>query len=525
MFDFPVPQIELAAVAPILIVIVTGIAAMIVELIFPNRNNNLAVAISLVGLVVAGVAAVFQFGQMPHEALGAMVVLDRFGSVMQLLLIVSCALAVLLSEGYLREKRIPFGEFYPLVLWSTAGGMIMSTSNNLLVIFIGLEILSIALYVLAGMSRNEEKSEESALKYFLLGAFASAFLLYGIAMFYGATGGLHLGGFDAAWSTGAAFVRNLLLFGFGLLMIGIGFKSAFVPFHQWTPDVYQGAPTNVTAFMAAGSKIAAIAVLWRVLGAMGAMIDYWLPVMFWIAILTMTVGNLVALLQKDVKRILGYSSIAHAGYLLVAVLAHVRNPSEIGFGTVAYYLLAYSLMTIGAFAIVTLTAREGKESTDLSTLNGLVQREPAAAIALVIFMVSLIGIPPTAGFFGKLQIFQDAVNAGLLPLAIVLAVNSAISIYYYLGIAFAAFVVEKPSDAPLAKMNPALSATTWLCAAGLVLATFLSYPLMRWMQPEIQSPPAVAAAYQYDHDAGSALSTPYSSFRTAGAPAEEVRTP
>src|SRR5205085_2348323 len=278
---------------------------------------------------------------------------------------------ILFSEGYLREKRIAFAEFYPLVLWSTSGAMLMATSRNLLVIFLGLEVLSIALYVMAGMSRSEEKSEESALKYFLLGAFASGFLLYGIAFLYGASGSLRIDDIAASWASAEPFARTLLVFGISLILVGLCFKSAFVPFHQWTPDVYQGAPTNVTAFMAAGSKIAAIAALFRVLESSGTMINYWLPGLAVVAVFTMTVGNLVALMQKDVKRILGYSSIAHAGYILVAILAHARsveNPSlngDIGFSTTAYYLLSYSVITIGAFAVISLVARKGREHTTL----------------------------------------------------------------------------------------------------------------------------------------------------------------
>src|SRR5437588_343844 len=251
-----------------------------------------------------------------------MMVNDRFGNVMQLLLVISCGLCIAFSENYLREKRIAFGEFYPLVLWSTSGAMLMATSRNLLVIFLGLEVLSIALYVMAGMSRSEEKSEESALKYFLL---------------------------DAS----------------------------------------------------------------------GVMADYWLPGMTVIAVLTMTVGNLIALMQKDVKRILGYSSIAHAGYILVAVLAHAKSVSNqgsvglIGFGTTAYYLLAYAVMTIGAFAVISLSAKDGRERTTLDDLHGLYKRDPFAAGALVVFMASLIGVPPTAGFIGKLFIFSDALQAHL----------------------------------------------------------------------------------------------------------------
>ncbi len=483
---FPPPTIDWAIILPILAVVATGIVTLVLELIQPKRNNNLIVGVSLVGLLVAGYFTANQYGLADADTFAGMIQRDAFGLTMQLLLVGSAFLAILLSEGYLREKRISFGEFYPLLLWSTAGGMIMATTRNLLMIFVGLEVLSIALYVLAGLSRKESQSEESALKYFLLGAFASGFLLFGIAFFYGATGSLDLNAFSTALELPTQ--RGLLLFGVGLMLVGFGFKAAFVPFHQWTPDVYQGAPTNVTAFMAAGSKIAAIATLFRLLDAAQPLKEFWAPALFWIAILTMTVGNLVALVQRDVKRILAYSSVAHAGYLLVALLAHAEKPESLGFGTTAYYLLAYGLMTVGAFAIVTLAARGGKEGTTLNDFHGLWRRSPAMAVALVVFMASLIGVPPTAGFVGKFLIFSDAVSAGLIPLAIVLAVNSVISVYYYLGIALAAFVSEDEGS-ETARPGFALGAATALCAVGVLACAFFFTPLMKAIGPREQ--PAV----------------------------------
>jgi NADH-quinone oxidoreductase subunit N len=482
MFEFPVPPTNWLAIMPIILVVLTGILALIVEMIRPKQNNNAIVWTCLAGLGVSAVPVFMGFGAPHGESWSGTVVLDQFGLVMQLLLIVSAFLAILFSEGYLREKKIPYGEFYPLLLWSTSGAMIMATTQNLLMIFLGLEILSIALYVMAGMSRREERSEESALKYFLLGAFASGFLLYGIAFYYGATGSLHLSAVPVAWATEATHVQTLLLFGFGLMLIGLSFKSGFVPFHQWTPDVYQGAPTNVTAFMAAASKIGAIAALWRVLDGSLVMSQYWLPALFWIAILTMTVGNLVALVQKDVKRILAYSSIAHAGYILVGVIAHFSAPETIGIATVAYYLLSYSLMTLGAFAIVSMVARGGTEGTQLEDLNGLWRRSPLAAVSLVIFMASLIGVPPFAGFFGKLFIFLDALAANLPALAIVLAVNSILSIAYYLAIAKAAFVSEEnQSSEPFMEMHPGLASTCLLCAAGVIAVAIFFGPVTEFI--------------------------------------------
>lgn len=498
MFDFPVPTIDFASIAPILIVVVTGMAALIVEMIRPRHANSAMGIVCLVGLFTAGYFTAQQFGLPDSETLAGMFVRDRFGLVMQLILVLATALAVLFSDGYLRAKRIAFGEFYPLLLWSAAGAMMMATTRNLLMLFVGLEVLSISLYVLAGMSRTERKSEESALKYFLLGAFASGFLLYGIAMVYGATGSLHVGAISEVWTYGVGFQHTLLLFGLGLMLVGLGFKAAFVPFHQWTPDVYQGAPTNVTAFMAAGSKIAAIAALVRVLDGMLALSDYWMPALFWIAILTMSVGNLAACVQKDVKRILGYSSIAHAGYLLVAVLAYMSDPAAIGIGAISYYLVSYTLMTVGAFAIVTLGTKDGREATGLADLNGLWQRSPYAAGLLVIFMISLIGIPPTAGFFGKLYIFNDALRAGLAPLAIVLAVNSIISIWYYAGIARAALVAETEGDAPSRPLGAGLATAGTVCAAGLFAAVIFLTPLMGWLMgdPDTDNPPITASAQE-----------------------------
>ena len=371
---------------------------------------------------------------------------------------------------------------YKPILSHTRREMIMSTTTNLLMIFLGLEVLTISLYVMAGMSRSEEKSEESALKYFLLGAFASGFLLYGIALFYGATGTIDLNHVKAAWDGGDVSMHGLLLFGMAMILIGLSFKSAFVPFHQWTPDVYQGAPTNVTAFMAAGSKIGAIGALWRVLDGTQVLSSFWIPALSVIAILTMTIGNLIALQQKDVKRILGYSSIAHAGYILVGVLAHFKDPRHIGSTTVTYYLLSYVLMTVGSFAVISLSAKSGKENTGLNSLHGLWQRSPLATFALIVFMISLVGMPPTAGFVGKFLIFNDALAAGLTPLAIVLAINSAISIYYYLGIAKAAFVSEDDeAETARTPLNLGLAGACALCALGVFAITFLFTPISEMM--------------------------------------------
>lgn len=479
-FNFVPPEIDLTPILPLLIVALTGILALIVDML-PRRgnDNSLTAGVSLVGLLAAAATLGSQLGDNAYETAAGMIYVDTFGRAMQLLVVIGTGVSILFSESYLREKRISFGEFYPLVLWSAFGAMVMCASKNLLMLFLGLEVLSVSLYVLAGLSRTEAKSEESAIKYFLLGAFASGFLLYGIAFIYGGTGSIHLDMVRYGWLLGGAGVHGLLLFGLGMMLIGLCFKASFVPFHQWTPDVYQGAPTNVTAFMATVSKIGAFAALWRVLEATTPLKDYWIPALGVIAALTMTVGNLVALSQKDVKRILGYSSISNAGYVLVGVLAYFKDPSKASLSTVAYYLFSYTLMTIGAFAVVSLTARDGKEGTRLSDLNGLYKRAPFAAVALVVFVASLIGIPPLAGFWGKFNIFVDAVNSGLTWLAIVLAINSAMSLWYYLALGYAAFVSDEDSDTAVpAKLTPGFTGAAAICVVGVIAAGFLISPIL-----------------------------------------------
>jgi len=473
------PTIDIIAILPVALVAITGILALIFEMIAPKRDNGAILAASVTGLLVAALVLVSQLGESVFETAGDMIVRDGFATGMQLVLVVAAILSILFSEPYLKQKRAAFGEFYPLILWATVGGMLMSSSQNLVVIFVGLEILSVALYVLAGMSRTEEKSEESALKYFLLGAFASGFLLYGISFFYGATGGLHLGQVNQAWQATEGPTRTLLLFGYALMLVGLGFKTSLVPFQQWTPDVYQGAPTNVTAFMATGAKIAAFAALYRVLDAATGMQSILIPALSVVAVLTMVYGNLVALAQKDVKRILAYSSISHAGYVLVAILAHLAAPKIVGYDTLLYYLLSYSLMTIGAFAVVSLLKRDGAESTNLDDLRGLAKRSPLAGGALLVCLWSLIGLPLTSGFWGKFLIFSNALSANLNGLAVILAINSIIGACYYLRILRSAF-----SDVPEGERGqseaprPVTQSALVICAAGVVAAFVFYAPLM-----------------------------------------------
>ncbi|RYG31719.1 NADH-quinone oxidoreductase subunit N [bacterium] len=478
-FKFPLPETNWHLILPIVMVILTGIGALILELLQPKKNNNNIAMLSVFGLAVSAVFLALQLGAPSLESFAGTLLRDRLSVGIQLILVVGSGLIVLFSEPYLRERKIPFAEFYPLILWSTSGAMLMASTKNLLVIFVGLEILSISLYVLAGLSRDEESSNESALKYFLLGAFASGFLLYGIAMVYGASGTLSMDGIALGWAKSDPTMKTLVAFGLAMILVGLGFKASFFPFQQWTPDVYQGAPTNVTAYMATGSKVAAFTVLYRVLESSVDMKHLWLPALGLVAILTIVYGNLVALLQKDVKRILGFSSIAQAGYVLVAILAHGVMPTQIGPDTLLYFLLGYTLTTIGAFSIIGLGARDGKEYSTIEDIGGLVKRSPLAAWALVIFMASLLGLPPTAGLLGKLRIFQDAVNAGLTPLAIVVALGSIASGFYYLRIAYLAVAPDRESvGGRFSTMRPAVAAACGICLVGVVGAFFFFGPVL-----------------------------------------------
>lgn len=482
------PTIDWLMLTPQIIVICTGLVALFIEILQPKRNNNPIVGVSLVGLVLAFISLAYQLGMPAGDTFAKMVVRDQSALVLQLVLVAGCFGVFLFSEGYLRQRRIAFAEFYPLALWSTAGGMMMVSTNNLLMLFLGLEVLSIALYCMAGMAREEERSEESALKYFLLGAFASAFFLMGIAFLYGATGSIQLESVRALYEDMPAWLQNFALLGAFLMIIGAGFKLGLVPFHQWTPDVYQGAPTNVTAFMATVSKAAAVGMLIRMLEGFSSFSSQWMLPLMVLAGITMVVGNTVALLQRDVKRVMGYSSVANAGYLLTAILCHFAAPQVVSLTVVYFFLMAYVVMVIGTFAVLSLAAQGGTEGTRMEELQGFWRKSPFAAGMLIIFIASQIGIPPTAGFFAKALIFKGALDAsaaqpGLFWLAIILAVTSAVSAAYYLQIIRALVVAEdSPVSRPVASPTPGLKAVLILSAAGVFgLVVFLS-PLLTRME-------------------------------------------
>ncbi|MCW5980240.1 MAG: NADH-quinone oxidoreductase subunit N [Bryobacteraceae bacterium] len=463
---FP-PYEDLLRILPEIVLTIAGTLVMVLEPALRPERKRLLGGIAIAGLLVAlwgtAVANLFR-GPAFHQ----MVVVDGFATFFRALVIVVGILAVLCSIHYLQRERPDSGEYYALVLFSVVGQSVMAAANELIMIFIGLEISSIATYVLAGYLRDDRRNNESAIKYFLLGSFATAFLLYGIAWIYGAAGTTNLVEIRRVLSTPElAPPRFLVGVSAALMFVGFAFKVSAAPFQVWAPDVYQGAPAPVTAFMSAGPKAAAFAIFLRVyMTAFEPISNRWEPVVWLSALATMFVGNFAALLQNNIKRLLAYSSIAHAGYVMVAVSAH----SEIGTAAAMFYLAAYAFMNVGAFAVVTHFARQGEKYVDVDDLAGLGHRQPVTAALFSIFLLSLIGIPLTGGFFGKFYIFKAALEAKLYWLTVIGLLNSAVAAYYYLRILVVMYFHE-PGEAAqtVSPVAPGVKIALWASAAGTLL--------------------------------------------------------
>ena len=480
----PVTSSDLFAVSPLLIVILTAMVVLMVDLALPRDRKSACVAVSLVGLAVAAFSCVSLWdksGASLITGFNGTVVADDFALAFQAILIVVAALSILLSEKYIQQKGINYGEYYALLLFSTSGAMLMATSRELITIFIGLEVLSIALYILSGFARTEARSEESAMKYFLLGSFSSAFFLYGIALVYGGTGTTRLDTLTTVPIT--ALTSSYAVAGFALLLIGLAFKAAIVPFHSWTPDVYEGAPTSVTAFMSAGAKCGAFAALVRVAIVLLPLASIFHDVLWVLAILTMVVGNFVAIVQTNIKRMLAYSSIAHAGYILVGLLAGssgaaLVNPSirTEAYAGILFYILAYTFMNLGAFGVLILLARRGDELNNIEDLQGLAQSQPWAAALMALFMFSLAGVPPAAGFFGKFYVFIAAVHAQQYSLAVIGLVASVVGAAYYLKIVYTMYFLPAVRQYPANAWRFSLGANVALILSAIATLAFGMFP-------------------------------------------------
>ncbi len=392
----------------------------------------------------------------PHSVIAGSIGVDGFSVFIIVLLACTVVLTSLVADGFLQREGLDGPAFYVLLMLSATGGITMASANNLIVLFLGLEILSLAVYVLVAMHLRRAESQEAGIKYFVLGAFASAFLLYGIALVYGATGSLNLAGIEGILQNNDLSDNGLLLAGMAMLLVGFGFKVAAVPFHAWTPDVYQGAPSPVVSYMAAGVKAAGFAALLRVFFAgFGGMAEDWQPVMFGLAIASLAVGSMLAIVQTDVKRILAYSSISHAGFILVGVQAATHD----GVASVLFYLAAYAAMAIGSFAVVTVVSGPGDEGTGIDNLRGLATRRPLLAVAFTVLLLSQAGIPFTAGFWAKFEVISAAVDARSFWLAVIAMLAAVVAAFLYLRIVVAMFLDAPDPDAPRLRIprGPALA--------------------------------------------------------------------
>ena len=470
------PELNLSVLGPVVAVGVGAMLVLVGEVLLSRRKSlvgrrlsesyigNALALISIAALALATIMAaqVAREGtSVPFEVADPMFQLDPFSALVTAVIGLAALLSCALSMHYLDELRINHGEFYALILFATSGMMLLVASVDMLPVFLGLELMSIPIYVLAGFDRRRLRSNESAIKYFLIGSFASAILLYGTALLYGVSGSTSFAGIRAAFDP----TNPLALAGLAFVVVGFAFKISSVPFHQWTPDVYEGAPSAVTAFMSVTVKVAAFAAFVRVLALSFDPLGEVLGNILWVlAAATIVVGNLMAVIQENIKRLLAYSSIAHAGYLLIGF---VPGTAE-GYSAVVFYLIAYLFMNLGAFGVVVALANRGQDFERMRSLAGLAQRRPGLAALMTLFMIALAGIPGTAGFTGKFLIFKSAVDAGEVPLAILGVLMSVVSVYYYLRVPVLMYMREPGEEAPRMTLGSGELLVLSTCALGVL---------------------------------------------------------
>ena len=466
-------------VLPEIILTFGALVLLVVDVMLPKRDGDGVIFGVAIATLLATAAAVLSFAGVNTTASAGLLAIDGFATFFKLIFILSAGMTVLMSWSYLRVEGVRAGEYCFLILCATLGMMFMASGVDLITLFIGLETMAIAFYILAGFLKPSQRSNEAAVKYFLLGAFSLGLLLYGMSLLYGATGTTSLDGIATALAEGE---RSLIL-SLALILIGagMGFKIAAVPFHMWAPDVYEGAPTPVTAFLSVGSKAASFAMLLRIFFVgLPFLVSDW-QTLFWVlAALTMTVGNIAAITQTNTKRMLAYSSIAHAGYVLVGVV----SGTERGIAATLVYLWVYLFMQLGAFAIISMLRRQDVVGDELKDLSGLYSRKPFAAIAMLIFMLSLGGIPPTAGFMGKVWVFGAAIDQGFVWLAVIGVVNSAISLYYYYRVIVFMWLKEETLGSDI-EMSPAMATVLGIAVVGSIL--FGIFPDMLFDHAQIAS--------------------------------------
>jgi len=472
--DLVIPKIDVLSLGPELILSVAAMLILLVSVFLPKGRKDPSAYLGMLG-VLAALASLVSLWEKPRYAFNNMILVDNFGIFFSVVILICAGLSILMSVSYMKEEGMSYGEFYALILFASVGMIFMAVGSNLITIFLGLETMSISIYVLAGFFRGNNKSNESALKYLLLGAFSSAFFLYGIALIYGATGTTDLKGISEFLSKATYLSDPILLAGMGLLIVGFGFKIALVPFHMWTPDVYEGAPTSITAFMSVGVKAAAFAAFVRVfMSSLWVLQTDWNQILWILAVLTMTLGNITAIAQTNIKRMLAYSSIAHAGYIMMGMVA----ANELGRSSILFYMLAYAFMNLGAFGVVILFGRKGEENLEISDYSGIGFKYPVLALLLSIFLFSLAGIPPTAGFVGKFYIFSAAVKAGYIWLAIIGVMNSLVSVYYYLRVTVMMYMNEPVKDHGGINWSPSMIIALIITVIGTLIIGIFPSPYL-----------------------------------------------
>ena len=470
-----IPAIDLYSILPVLVLSVFGIAIMVVEPFLSPKNRGGLGWFAFLGTVLAGLSVIPMHAH-SGPAYSNLWIVDDYSTFFQVLFIFIAGMTTLISIDYLRRENLDHAEYYALLLFATAGMLVMAGSNELMMIFIGLEILSIATYVMAGFRRTDLRSNEAALKYFLLGSFASAFFLYGVALIFGAAGSTNLISISAALAT-ANTQPGLVYLSAALILVALCFKVAVAPFHVWAPDVYEGAPTPITGFMSVGPKAAGFAVLFRIfITAFPLIQDRWVEMVGVLAAATMIVGNVVAVVQPNIKRMLAYSSIAHAGYIAVAFTAN----SGRGNSAALFYTLAYATMNLGAFAIVTILGRGEDAKVKLVDYAGLASKRPGLAALLSLFLLSLAGVPGTAGFAGKFFIFRSAVEADRTGLAVVGVLTTVVSFYYYLYVIVQMYMKEPVEDFADARVTFGLGTALLIAAAGTLYLGMLPARILEW---------------------------------------------
>ncbi len=465
---------SLFAILPELILAVAACAIFLMEPFIPKEKRSIMAYFSLGALILSGLSLFLLCGE-NISAFNGMIVIDAYALVFKALLLCSAIVVVLMSLEYVKIERIFLGEYYGLILFSTMGMLLLPSASDLLSFYMALELMSISFYILAAFMRKDPKSLEAGIKYFLAGIFTSGLILYGIAFIYGLTGTTHLGTIRAILATTQPLSNPMLIFALILLIAGFGFKIAAVPFHMWAPDVYEGVPTPITAFLSVGSKLATVSAMLRifVFGLPFAYAD-WSQYLWIIAALTMTLGNVAALVQTNFKRLLAYSSIGHTGYILMGLIVK----SESGIAAIFIHSVAYFLMTLGAFIMIILVCKSGSRGDKISDLRGLGRAYPVVGFAFVLFALSLIGIPPTAGFIGKLLLFGAAIEGHFYWLAIIGILNSVISLYYYFKVATVMFMEEAPEQSALSFSMP-LKVSLAALSVGTLLIGLYPEPLIR----------------------------------------------